>query len=87
MRPGLSDDLQQVKHDRKTAIIDRELATPNIDIAALQETRLCRQWQLQIEGVHILLTKIRARRTPHSPRRHCSAQLQTFVSTTSFPRD
>ena len=40
MYPGLSDDLQQVDNARKTAIIDRELSMLNIDIAALQETRL-----------------------------------------------
>ena len=40
MCPGLSDDLQQIDDARKTAIIDRELGRLNIDIAALQETRL-----------------------------------------------
>lgn len=40
MCPGLSDDLQQIDDARKTAIINRELAKRNIDIAALQETRL-----------------------------------------------
>ena len=40
MRPGLSDDLLQVDDTRKTAIIDRELKRLNIDVAALQETRL-----------------------------------------------
>ncbi|GFS12151.1 hypothetical protein ElyMa_003104100 [Elysia marginata] len=40
MCPGLSNGLQQVNDARKTAIIDRELAKQNIDIAALQETRL-----------------------------------------------
>ena len=40
MCPGLSDDLQQISDARKTAIIDRELKRLNIDIAALQETRL-----------------------------------------------
>lgn len=40
MCPGLSDDLQQIDDARKTAIIDRELKRLNIDIAALQETRL-----------------------------------------------
>ena len=38
--PGLSEDLQQVDDSRKTAIINRELKRLNIDIAALQETRL-----------------------------------------------
>ena len=40
MSPGLSDDLQQIDDARKTAIIDRELKRLNVDIAALQETRL-----------------------------------------------
>ena len=37
---GLSDDLQQIGAARKTAIIDVELHRLDIDIAALQETRL-----------------------------------------------
>ena len=40
MCPGLNDDLQQIDDARKTAIIDCELGELNIDIAALQETRL-----------------------------------------------
>ena len=40
MCPGLSDDLQQIDDARKTAVISRELKRLNIDIAALQETRL-----------------------------------------------
>ena len=40
MCPGLSDDLQLINEARKTAIIDLELKRLNIDIAALQETRL-----------------------------------------------
>ena len=40
MCPGISDDLRQVDDARKTAIINRELLRLNIDIAALQETRL-----------------------------------------------
>lgn len=47
MCPGLSDDLQQVDDARKTAIIDRELAKRNIDIAALQETRLASSGSLK----------------------------------------
>ncbi|GFS11627.1 hypothetical protein ElyMa_004838700 [Elysia marginata] len=45
--PGLSDDLQLVNDARKTAIIDRELAKRNIDIAALQETRLAASGSLK----------------------------------------
>ena len=40
MCPGLTDDLQQIDDARKTAVIDKELASLNIDIACLQETRL-----------------------------------------------
>ena len=40
MTTGLSDDLQQIDAARKTAIIDAELHQLDIDIAALQETRL-----------------------------------------------
>ena len=40
MCPGMTDNPQQVNDARKTAIIDRELKRLNIDIAALQETRL-----------------------------------------------
>jgi len=40
MRTGLSDDLTDIEDIRKTAAIDRELYRLNIDIAALQETRL-----------------------------------------------
>jgi len=47
MCPGLSSDLQQVNDSRKTAIIDRELTRLNIDIAALQETRLASNGSLR----------------------------------------
>lgn len=40
MCPGFSKDLDQVDDSRKTAIINRELLRLDIDIAALQETRL-----------------------------------------------
>jgi len=40
MCPSLSDDLQQIDSARKTANIHRELKRLNIDIAALQKTRL-----------------------------------------------
>ncbi len=40
MCPGHSDKLQQVDDARKTAVINRELKRLDIDIAALQETRL-----------------------------------------------
>ena len=38
--PGFSDDLQEVNDARKTAVVDRELSRLQIDIVALQETRL-----------------------------------------------
>ena len=47
MHSGLSDNLQQIHDARKTAIIDRELAKRNIDIAALQETRLAASGSLK----------------------------------------
>ena len=40
MTASLSDDLQQIDAAHKTDIIDAELHRLNIDIAALQETRL-----------------------------------------------
>ena len=49
MRPGLTDDLQVMDDARKTAVIDRELHRLNIDIAALQETRLSEKGSLKEE--------------------------------------
>eukprot|EP00745_Piridium_sociabile_P043277 TRINITY_DN8831_c0_g1_i1.p1 TRINITY_DN8831_c0_g1~~TRINITY_DN8831_c0_g1_i1.p1 ORF type:complete len:1016 (+),score=240.62 TRINITY_DN8831_c0_g1_i1:1061-4108(+) len=40
MTPGFTDDLQEVSDARKTAIIDMELNRLQMDIVALQETRL-----------------------------------------------
>ena len=40
MTTGLVDDIQEVTNLRKTAVINNELLRLNIDIAALQETRL-----------------------------------------------
>ena len=40
MTAGLSDDLQQIDAARKTAIIDAELHRLDIDLAAVQKTRL-----------------------------------------------
>ena len=47
MRPGLSNDLQQINDSRKTAIIDSELDRLNIDIATFQETRLAENGSLK----------------------------------------
>ena len=40
MMPGLTQDLQDISDTRKTAVINNELKRLNVDIAALQETRL-----------------------------------------------
>ena len=40
MCPGLSSDSQAIDDARKTAVINKELARLNIDVACLQETRL-----------------------------------------------
>ena len=40
MTPGIADTIAGIKDARKTAVIDKELTRLNIDIAALQETRL-----------------------------------------------
>ena len=40
MLTGISDDLESIKDLRKTAVINNELSRLNVDIAALQETRL-----------------------------------------------
>ena len=40
MTQGFSDNLQEVHDARKTAVIDRELSRLQMDIVALQETRL-----------------------------------------------
>lgn len=49
MRTGLTEDLQAIDDTRKTAVIDRELLRLNIDIAALQETRLPNSGSLKEE--------------------------------------
>jgi len=49
MRTGLSDDLRVISDLRKTAVIDRELHRLNVDIAALQETRLPEDGSLKEE--------------------------------------
>ena len=54
MTAGLSYDLQQIDAAHKTAIIDAELHRLDIDIAALQETRLADNGSLT-DALHILL--------------------------------
>ena len=40
MLSGISDDLRSINDLRKTAVINNELSRLNVDIVALQETRL-----------------------------------------------
>ena len=40
MTPGLDDDPAMITDARKTAVINEELSKLNVDIAALQETRI-----------------------------------------------
>ena len=40
MLTGISDDLQSINDSRKTAVINNELHRLDVDIVALQETRL-----------------------------------------------
>lgn len=53
MCPGITDNLLEVDDTRKTAIIDRELKRLNIDIAALQETRLSSDGSIREEDYTI----------------------------------
>ena len=57
MRPGLSNDLQQINDSRKLAIIDSELDRLNIDIATLQQTRLAENGSLKRTTIHIRLAR------------------------------
>ena len=50
MRTGLIDDLENIQDFRKTAIIDLELKRLNVDIVALQETRLPETGSLKEEN-------------------------------------
>ena len=47
MCPSLSDDLWQIDDSRKTASINSKLGRLDVDIAALQETRLAAECLLQ----------------------------------------
>ncbi|XP_029640952.1 craniofacial development protein 2-like [Octopus sinensis] len=47
MCPGIIDDLRQMNDSRKTAVINTKLKRLNIDIAALQETRLAADGMLR----------------------------------------
>ena len=47
---GLSQDLQSIDENRKSAIISKELERLDIDIACLQETRLPDSGSLREEG-------------------------------------
>lgn len=58
MCPGLSDDLSQVDDSRKITIINRKLKRLNIDIAALEETRLQSNDSLREQvRLHVLLAR------------------------------
>ena len=57
MTAGLSVSLQDIKDFRKTAVINDELKRLSVDIATLQETRFCRLWYHEGEGLHILLAR------------------------------
>ncbi len=47
MMPGSSEELQDINDLRKTAVIDAELSSLNVDIAALQETRFADDGSVQ----------------------------------------
>ena len=47
MQPGLGEDLRKMDDNRKTAIINDELLRLNVDICALQETRLAGNGHIQ----------------------------------------
>ena len=64
MCSGLSDDLRQVEDSRKTA--DRELTRLNVDIAALQETRLAASSSLRKQNY----TFFWQGKEPAEPRQH-----------------
>lgn len=49
MRPVLSEDLQEIDDARKTAVINTELCRLQLDIVALQETRLSASGTLREE--------------------------------------
>ena len=79
MRPGLTEDLQAVDDARKTAVIDRELHRLNIDIAALQETRLADSGSLKEEHYTFFWHGKGAEETRelHLPGLHCLQQSVT----------
>ncbi len=52
--PGSWEELQDINDLRKTAVIDAELRTLNVDIADLQETRFADSTR---KGLHILLER------------------------------
>nr|XP_054752426.1 craniofacial development protein 2-like [Lytechinus pictus] len=70
MCPGISDNLQEVDDTRKTAIIDRELKRLNIDIAALQETRLPSEGSIREEDYTIFWQGREPQERPQERRQH-----------------
>ena len=61
----LFTDIQNTDGPRKTAIISRELARLNVNIAALQETRLAGSGSLKRRNTHSFGT-VKARMNPGS---------------------
>lgn len=61
--PGLTDDLQAIQDAHKTAVIDRKLYRLNIDIAALQESRLSANGPLKEENYIFIWQGKRTKKT------------------------
>ena len=57
VRPGLSNDLQQLNDSRKTVIIDSELDRLNIYIAPITRNTTCRKWITKRATIHIILAR------------------------------
>jgi hypothetical protein len=83
MCPGLTADLLQIDDARKTAVIDRELSRLNVDIAALQETRLADNGTIRETNY----TFYWQGKSPDQPRQHGVgfAVKNTLVSFTELP--
>ena len=55
MTPGFSDDLQETDDMHKTSVIDMELSRLQMDIVALQESRLPDMGSVKEKKILILL--------------------------------
>ena len=84
MCPGLTPDLHLIDDARKTAVIDRELLRLNVDIAALQETRLADNGTIKEANY----TFYWQGKSPDQPRQHGVdfAVRNTLVSSTELPQ-